>query len=160
MYGGIDKMKNELLKLIQRSNISLEKLQKITGLDLQTIESLIHELEDEKLIFLNTSKRYEVVKDDYLVGVLEKTSKGSCYVRVDDQKIFISPDSLHTALKNDLVVVEKKYDNYGTIKGILKRKNNRLVCEVKEWHNKLVLVPFNGNCEIHLITSKELLKDC
>jgi len=152
-------MKNKLLELIQRNSISLEKLQKITGLDSNTLESFIQELEDEKLIFLNTSKKYEAVKEEYLVGVLEKTSKGSCYVRVDDQKFFISPDSLHTALKNDLVVVEKTYDNYGTIKGILKRKNNRLVCEVKEWHNKLVLVPFNGNCEIHLMTSKELLKD-
>ena len=152
-------MKEKILELIQRNSVSLEKLQKLTNLDSQTIESFIQELLDEKLIFLNTSKKYEAVKEEYLIGVLEKTSKGSCYVMVDDQKILIASDLLHTALKNDLVVVEKQYDNCGTIKGILKRQNPRLVCEVKEWNNKLILVPFNGNCEIHLVTPPELLKD-
>ena len=125
----------------------------------QELESIIQELIDEKRIFLNNKKKYEVVKEEYLIGVLEKTSKDACYVIADDKKIMISSDALYTALKNDLVVVEKNENNYGTIKGILKRQNNKLVCEVKEHKNKLILVPFNGNCEIYLITPKELLKD-
>ena len=75
------------------------------------------------------------------------------------KKISISPNFLHTALKNDLVVIEEQYDCTGVIKGILNRKNNRLVCEVREWNNKLILVPFNGNCEVHLITPSKMLKD-
>ncbi len=152
-------MKEELLGLIQRNSLGLEKLEKLTNLDSETLQVLIQELLDEKLIFLNTSKKYEAIKEEYLIGVLERTSKGSSYVVVDDKKISIASDSLHTALKNDLVVVEKKYDNCGTIKGIMKRKNTRLVCEVKEWNNKLILVPFNGNCEVQLVTDSELLKD-
>ena len=152
-------MKSKLLKLIQQNNLSLDKIQKITNLDENDIKRNIQELMDEGLIFLNNFKRYEFIKDEYSVGTLEKTTKGSSYVSVKGRKIFISPNCLNTALKNDLVVIEERYDNCGIIKGILKRKNNKLVCEVKEWKNKLILVPFNGNCELNLITPPELLKD-
>lgn len=152
-------MKEKILKIIEQNNSSINRIQKLTNLEINTIENIIQELINEKKIFLNTSNKYETMKPEYLIGTLEKTSKGSCYVMVDGQKISISPSSLHTALKNDLVVIEEQYDNFGTIKGIIKRKNNKLVCEVKEWNNKLILVPFNGNWEIHLITPQELLKD-
>ena len=153
-------MKEKILKLIQKDNTSLNELQKITGLEKDEIEKIIQELTDEQLIFLNTAKKYETLKNEYRIGILEKTTKGSCYVVVGNRKIMIPSNNLHTALKNDLVVVEETYENCGVIKGILKRKNNKLVCEVKEWKNKLILVPFNGNCEINLITPQELLKDC
>ena len=152
-------MKEKILELLNKNNLSLDKIQKFTNLDQETLENIIKELLDEKLIFLNTTNRYETMKEEYLIGTIEKTSKGNCYVIANNKKIFISPNELHTALKNDLVVIEEKYESHGTIKGILKRKNNKLVCEVKEWNNKLVLVPFNGNCEIQLITPKKLLKD-
>lgn len=152
-------MKENILQLIQQGSLHFDKLQKISNIDPQTLESIISELLEEELIFLNTEKKYEYIKDGYLIGTLDKTSKGSCYVIADGRKIYIKSNSLHTALKHDVVVVEEKYSEHGEIKGILKRKNNRLVCEVKEQNNRLVLVPFNGNCEIHLITDKELLKD-
>ena len=152
-------MKNTILNLLQNGNLNFERLQKLSEIEPQTLATIIDELMDEELVFLNTEKKYEVIKENYLIGTLEKTSKGSCYVVADGKKIYITANALHTALKHDLVVVEEKYNGHGEIKGILKRKNNKLVCEVKESRNKLVLVPFNGNCEIHLITDKELLKD-
>ena len=152
-------MKEKVLKLLTHESISLERLLRLTSIPQPELEQIIQDLLHEKLIFLNTSKKYETMKEEYSIGILEKTSKGSAYAVVNGQKIYIAPNELHTALKNDLVVIEETYDNCGTIKGILKRKNEKLVCEVKEWNNKLVLVPFNGNCEIHLITPQELLKD-
>ena len=152
-------MKKEVLTLIKKGNISLDRIQGITNINSQELSIIIQELMEEKKIFLNTSKKYEAITDNYLIGVLEKTSKGSCYVTINNQKIPIAPNNLHTALKNDLVVVEEQFDNHGVIKGILKRKNNKLVCEVKEWHNKLILVPFNGNCEVQLVTPPKLLTD-
>ena len=149
-------MKEEVLNLIKQNNLSIEKLEKLTNIERQTLENIIKELTEEKLIFLNTSKKYEMIKEEYIVGILDKTSKNDYYIKVNNKKISIAPSDLHTALKNDLVVVDKKYDGCGSIKGILKRTNNKLVCEVKEWNNKLILVPFNGNCEIHLITPQEL----
>ena len=152
-------MKENVLKLISKSSISLEKIQKILNIEEDELKSILKELTKEHHIFLNTSKKYELMSDDYLIGTLEKTSKGACYVLANDQKYYIQPSELHTALKNDLVVIESKYDNCGIIKGIIHRKNNKLVCEVKEWNKKLILVPFNGNCEIQLVATQDQLKD-
>ena len=153
-------MKEEIFNLIKKDCINLEKIHRITGYDYDVIIGILDELKKDGLIFLNTSKKYEVMSSDYMIGVVEKTTKGDCYVVCNGEKIYISSDELHTALKYDTVVVETKFDNHGSIKGIINRKNNRLVCEVKEWNNKLILVPFNGNCEINLIVSDDkLLKD-
>ena len=152
-------MKDTIIKLVMQSNMTFEKLQSITNIDPNELERILLELMDDKTIFLSTSKKYEFLRDEYLVGTLEKTSKDLCYVVVDGKKYYIKPSELHTALKNDLVVIEEQFDSFATIRGILKRKNNKLVCEVREWNNRLVLVPFNGNCEIHLITPTELMKD-
>ena len=51
-------------------------------------------------------------------------------------------------LENDLVVVEKTWNYTGTIRGILQRKNNKLVCEVKEWNNKFNLTSITEDDEI------------
>lgn len=152
-------MKEQILSIISKDDANINKLHKLTKLPIETIEQIIQELLAEGLIFFNSSRKYETIKDEYLVGTVEKTTKGNCYVIVNGEKIFIEQNDLHTALKNDLVVIERKYDNFGIIKGILERKNNKLVCEVKEHNNKLILVPFNGNCEIQLVTPPELLKD-
>ena len=61
----------------------------------------------------------------------------------DTEKMAAGVDKLANAVKITMgpkgrtVVIEKSYDNYATVKGILKRKNNKLVCEVKEWKKKL-----------------------
>ena len=100
------------------------------------------------------------MKPEYIIGTIDKCSKGIKFIKNNNDKIIIPPEELHTALKNDLVVIAPTYENYGSVRGIIKRKNNKLVCEVKEHNNKLILVPFNGNCEINIIVSdKKLLKD-
>ena len=139
-------MKEKILEYIKRDNVSFETLIRLTELEREELEKIIRELIAERKIFLNASKKYESMKPEYQIGILEKTSKGAAYAVVNGEKIYIAPNNLHTALKNDLVVIEESYDNTGIIRGIIKRKNEKLVCEVREWHNKLVLVPFNGNC--------------
>ena len=152
-------MKEQILKIIQQNNLNFEKIQTIFNLEKEEAEKIIQELIDARKIFLNTSNKYQYLSNEYLIGTLEKTSKGCAYVMVDDEKIFIDSEQLKTTLKYDLVVVEKILNDTGEIKGILRRKNNKLVCEVKEWKNKLILVPFNVSSGINLITPKELLKD-
>ena len=101
-------MKEKVLKLLTQESISLERLLRITSIPQPELEQTIKELLNEKLIFLNTSKKYEIMKEEYSIGILEKTSKGSAYAVVNGQKIYIAPNELHTALKNDLVVVEER----------------------------------------------------
>ena len=47
------------------------------------LDSVINQLINEHKIFLNTQNKYEIIDDRYLIGTLEKTSKGSAYVLVD-----------------------------------------------------------------------------
>ena len=152
-------MKEDILNLLKHNNLSINKIKTLCNLEQEEAEKIIQELVDEKRIFLNTSNKYQKLSNEYLIGTLEKTSKGSAYVMCEGKKILIPSTELKTALKNDLVVVEKTYHHCGTIKGILKRKNNKLVCEVKEWKNKLMLVPFNVTTELHLVAPKELLSN-
>lgn len=152
-------MKEEILNIIKNSNISIDKIQILLNLEEQKVKEIIQELIQEQKVFLNTHDKYEYINEDYFVGRLEKTSKNAAYVNVDGEKISIPSSELKTALKNDLVVVEKVYNHSGTIRGILERKNNKLVCEVKEWRNKLILVPFNVTTDLFLATPKDLLKD-
>lgn len=152
-------MKETIFNLIKQNNLTLEKLQIRSKLEKDEVNKIIQELTDEQKIFLNTRNKYQCICEEHLIGTLEKTSNHSSYVVVGNEKILVSPSELKTALKNDLVVIEKIDDQHGEIKGILKRKNNKLVCEVKEWKHKLILVPFNASTDICLTTPKELLND-
>ena len=71
-------MKTQILNLIKQNNISIDKLQSLTNLNIDELESIIQELSDEHLIFLNTSNKYQAIGEEHLIGTLEKTSKGSC----------------------------------------------------------------------------------
>ena len=152
-------MKEQVLDLIKKNSATYSVLLKETGFDSNDLSTIIDELIKEKKIFLNIKNKYELMKKDYIVGTLEKCANNMSYITSKGERIIIPSDELHTALKYDLVVVDRTYENYGTVIGMLNRKNKKLVCEVKEKDNKLVLVPFNGNCELRLSTPKSLTKD-
>jgi ribonuclease R len=152
-------MKENVLNIIKKKSINFELLLEISKIERTELENILKELIQENLIFINSVNKYEFKKEGLFIGTLERNSKGISYVVINNEKIIIPAEELHTALKYDTVVIEITHENKGTIKGIIERKNNKLVCEVKAYNNKLILVPFNGNCELHLITDQELLKD-
>ena len=139
-------MKEIILSLIKKRSISFDLLLKITEIEENVLKDILNQLVAEKQIFMNSTSKYQFKNDNLLVGILDRDSKGNSFIKVNNEKIFISPEELHTALKYDTVVVEIIYEHHGSVKGIIERKNNKLVCEVKEYNNKLILVPFNGNC--------------
>ena len=152
-------MKETVLDIIKKNSVTYNVLLKETQFKNEDLDAIIKELIKERKIFLNSKNKYEQLKDCYIIGRLDKCSKNISYVLDKNARVTIPTEELHTALKYDLVVVDRTYENCGTIIGILERKNKKLVCEVKEKDNKLVLVPFNGNCEIRLSTPKFLTKD-
>lgn len=152
-------MKENILNIIKKKNINFETLQTITGVETSKLNQILNELIKEKQIFLNSVCKYEIVKEEHYIATLNRNSKGISYIEINNEKIIISPEELHTALKYDTVVVEITHEKHGTVKGILERKNNKLVCEVKAYKNKLILVPFNGNCELRLLADQELLQN-
>ena len=152
-------MEDNVYNIIKKYNCDDNKLLKLSKLEKEELDIILKKLLNSRRIFKNTKNKYEIIKPDHIIGTLDRCSKGFSFIKQNDEKIIIPPNELHTALKNDTVVVLRTYENNGTICGIMKRKNKKLVCEVKEYNNKLILVPFNGNCEINIIVPNNLLKD-
>ena len=151
-------MEDEIIKIIKKNSCDFKTIKKISNLEDNDLNNIISSLIDKRKIFLNEKGKYSILTDEYVVGTLKKCSKGFSYIIDNNEKIIIDGEYLHTAIKDDLVVVER-YGSKGKICGILKRKNRKLVCEVKEKKNKLVLIPFNGNKEISININKNLMKD-
>ena len=152
-------MKELVLNLIKKKSINFDLLLQLSKLTKEELEKTLKELMNEEQIFFNSSSKYEFKNNNLYVCTLDRNSKGVSFVAINGEKIIISPEELHTALKYDTVVVEIIHENHGSVRGIISRKNNKLVCEVKAYNNKLILVPFNGNCELHLLAEQELLRD-
>lgn len=156
-------MEKEVLEIIKRKDVRKDVL--IKNLDItsyeneQELDIILENLIRDKKIFLNSKNMYSYIKDYHIIATLLGSSKDKKYVINNNEKIYIPEDKLHTALKNDLVVVEIESENKGKVIGIIKRKNKKLVCEVKEKNDKLVLVPFNGNAEVSILANRKLLKD-
>ena len=154
-------MENKLLEIITKKNISfkglIELLQITDSNEIEFIKKTLNKLIKNQKIFLNIKNKYEAITKEHIIAKLQSCSRNTKYVKFNNEKIYIPEENLHTALKNDLVIVEPTLSNKGEVVGIIERKNNKLVCEVKEKNDKLYLVPFNGNCELALRTPKELL---
>jgi len=154
-------MVENILNLLEHQCLTSESLQERLQISKVELEIHLENLKKQHLIYLNSKNKYAKVNPSHLIGRLDKDSKGKKFIRVNNQKIFVSPENLHTAMKNDLVVVEVYENNLGKVLGIIERKNNRLVCEVVNKNGKLVLVPFNVSCEVTLsLGDKKILKDC
>ena len=158
-------MENEILKILKLKDASeeniLNTLERFYDIgDTNEIYETLNNLIKERKIFLNAKNKYSILNDNYIVGRLENYAKDLKCVKFGKNKIKIKPEDIHTATANDLVVIKEKYAGFGEVVGILNRKNKKLVCEVVVRNNKLKLVPFNGNKEIHLVCDKEILKNC
>ena len=151
-------MVEEILNLLEHQSLSRESLQERFNLTKNEIDIILFRLKKENLIYLDTHSKYTKVNSSNIIGRIESDSKNKKFVLFKNEKIFITPENLHTAMKNDLVVLEIYENNLGKVVGILERKNTNLVCEVISKKGKLVLVPFNTGCEVSLIADKKLLK--
>ena len=153
---------NYILDIIKTYKPSINNINKIINIfKKEEIKKIVDKLERDVKIFINTKNEYEVVNENHIVGIIERNSNNKSFIRDKKNNIILIPsENLNTALKFDKVIVERTYQNKGKVIKILNRKNNKLVCEVKEYNNKLILVPFNGNVEIKLnVTNKDILKD-
>ena len=153
-------MEEKILYLLGHQAHSVESLCERLQISKSELEVYLDNLRERKLIYMDSANKYCKVQQGQIIGRLDSDSKGKKFVRFNREKIFIRPENLHTALKNDLVVLDIYENNKGIVLGIIERKNNRLVCEVIEKNGKLALVPFNVGCEVSLtINDKSILKD-
>ena len=151
-------MEQEIIKIITKKEITLNNLIETLNLnsilEINNLKNTLTKLISDKKIFLTAKKKYSIITKDHIIAPLESCLKYK-FITHNNERIIIPSENLHTALKDDLVVIENKFSKYGEVVGIIKRKNNKLVCEVKEKNNKLYLVPFNGNVEISITIPKE-----
>ena len=153
-------MEEKILNLLKNQNYSLDILENKLDIDKKELLCIIDDLMHQRKIFFNSHNKVCLITDEHIVSEIWSNSKGQKYIVVGKEKYFISPEDLHTAFKNDLVVVEIYKNNYANVLGIVERKNNRLVCEVKSKNSKLYLAPFNIGCEVSVtLADKKLLKD-
>ena len=153
-------MREKILLLMNHHGCSKRTLQEKLGLSQNEIEFWLQQLLEEKLIYKDAYNKFCRVEPSHVIGKIETNSKGQKFVRNKKEKIFILSEKLHTALKNDLVVLEIYGQFFGEVLGIIERKNKKLICEVVKNNKKLSLVPFNIGCEISIVvTDKNLLKN-
>lgn len=153
-------MVEKILGLLEHQSYSINSLQERLQIDKKELEVILSEMQKQKLIYFNMNNRICMINEYQIIGRLDSDSKGRKFIRTKKEKIFIAPENLHTAFKNDLVVIDFHQNNIGEVVGILERKNTRLVCEVISKKGKLSLVPFNVGCEVSLCLSyRKILKD-
>ena len=153
-------MDEKILELLNHQSYSAESLLERLNISKVELLCIMEDLQKRHLIYLNYLNKYEKIQEGQIIAPLCSDSKGKKYIRYRHDKIFIRPENLHTAFKNDIVVIEVYENNQGIVKGIVERKNNRLVCEVIKKNNKLHLIPFNVGCEVSItISDKDVLKD-
>ena len=161
-------MEDLIYNIIKKQELSKDNIykclkEKDNNITIEEINACILNLIKNKKIFRNIYNRFETVEPNYFVTTLLSDSKGNKVVYENNYKLIVNNDDLHTALKYDTVVVKRLNSREASIVGIIKRRNNKFVCQVKEKDDKLYLAPFNGNNEF-IIKIKEgyeyLLKDC
>ena len=153
-------MEEKILYLLGHQGYSSESLKERLQISQVELDCYLDNLRAKKLIYLDSSNKYRKVQNGQIIGRLDSDSKGKKFVRFNHDKIFIKPEFLHTALKNDIIVLDIYENNKGIVLGIIERKNNRLVCEVIKKNGKLHLTPFNVGCEVSIsISDKNVLKD-
>ena len=146
-------MVEKILSLLEHQSYSINSLQERLQIDKKELEVILSEMQKQKLIYFNMNNRICMINENQIIARLDSDSKNKKFIRLKKEKIFIAPEDLHTAFKNDLVVCDTKQNNAGVVVGILERKNTRLVCEVISKKGKLSLVPFNVGCEVSLCLS-------
>ncbi len=121
--------------------------------DFDEFSKILDELILEGRIFQTKKKRYEAIKADMMMGVLQCNAHGRfAFLKSinSDEEIFISGDKLNGALNNDTVMAVIDVHNpvsgkkEGHITKILKRGNERLTGVVKkEYKGTFIIVPDN-----------------
>jgi len=150
-------MEDKILELLQHCSLTAESLEERLKISKQELGILLKELTTKKLIFMNSHNKYELITKEHIIGKIESNSMGEKFIRHKRNKIYITTEKLHTALKNDLVVIEMYDNNFGNVVGIIERKNKRLVCEVQRKKDELILMPFNIGCAVSLLLNDKCI---
>ena len=147
----IETILKELEKNSKGFNFLLEKFDISEDELMKTINDLIH----DKKIFLNSNNKYEIVSDNFIIAELRKGLNGRGLITNNNMTITIESYDTHNALFGDIVIVKPYSLNKGTVLGIVKRRTNKIVCEVCIKQDKLILNPVIKDTEFSISIPKK-----
>ena len=147
----IETILKELEKNSKGFNFLLEKFDISEDELMKTINDLIH----DKKIFLNSNNKYEIVSDNFIIAELRKGLNGRGLITNNNMTITIESYDTHNALFGDIVIVKPYSLNKGTVLGIVKRRTNKIVCEVGIKQDKLILSPVIKDTEFSICIPKK-----
>jgi len=159
-------MKNKIIKYINELDkefFCINDIVNTLNIDKEIIEEILFDLQLESTIYKISNGKYTKMPSNYYVGQLQTSKNGQSYVSVKNNKrLYIDIEDLNEAINFDTIVVELIEDENkhqkGIVKSILKRENNRVVCEVINTHKTCNLKIFNINFNGNLTLSREEMK--
>ena len=137
-------MREEILSILRNSDKALTVYDIQYKLGVNTVEGtkeviqILHELEEEVIIYHSNKDKYMMLDNSHLrKGVMRANKKGFGFVEVDkmDEDIYISQDNMNGAIHDDIVLVEitskMTLDRLeGRVLKIIKRQVERYIGEI------------------------------
>ena len=137
-------MREEILSILKNSDKALTVYDIQDKLGVNTVEGtkeviqILHELEEEVVIYHSNKDKYMMLDNSHLrKGVMRANKKGFGFVEVDkmDEDIYVSQDNMNGALHDDIVLVEitskMTLDRLeGRVLKIIKRQVERYIGEI------------------------------
>ncbi len=107
-----DSRKNRVLAIIQDKNYTPLKFKELVQLlqvepeDKPVLKDILKELEEDGKIMMSARGKYQLLDNDYWVGVFEGHTKGFGFISVEGEKedYFVSADATNGALHKDKVL--------------------------------------------------------
>ncbi len=155
----------DLLKNHHQSSLTLKQI--LAGLEMQQQDKSIlrdelKKMNEEGLVIKNESGRYGLPERlGVLTGVLQGNRRGFAFLRPEQQRddVYISANNLNEAAHGDRVLVQlsrkrSRRRREGTVIGILKRGQSRLVGTLHHDDNRYYVIPddqrFPGSVQVSL----------
>ena len=137
-------MREEILSILKNSDKALTVYDIQDKLGVNTVEGtkeviqILHELEEEVVIYHSNKDKYMMLDNSHLrKGVMRANKKGFGFVEVDkmDEDIYVSQDNMNGAIHDDIVLVEitskMTLDRLeGRVLKIIKRQVERYIGEI------------------------------
>ena len=137
-------MREEILSILKNSDKALTVYDIQDKLGVNTVEGtkeviqILHELEEEVVIYHSNKDKYMMLDNSHLrKGVMRANKKGFGFVEVDkmDEDIYVSQDNMNGAIHDDIVLVEitskMNIDRLeGRVLKIIKRQVERYIGEI------------------------------
>lgn len=163
-------LESSILNYIKKTGViskikDLEKGLKITDeKEKNAINEALISLQRQGKIYLNDKENYILFPREYRLAKLCMSRNGNAHISTDIGKIDISSEDLNDAIDRDLVVVGDIYEyddgKYcATVKKIIERSRNSVVCEYCKRGNSYTLKPQVSNKNLRIDVPENELKN-